>query len=437
VISLKQHIDGWVSRAGESDLVNPEPKPAGSTSELSATSNDATDGKPAGEWVEQTLQRFEANEDEMKKIVDAMVNALQSVSERDERYAREAVDIGQRLRSIASLKDVARVRQVIHASASSLTTCVERMVEDGRESLRRLNTQVDDYRAGLDKTGSDPAEPVPYGVVSSNSDDVNWQQAAEQWAERASLRMEANRRELKGIVDAIRRAVESVTERNERYSSDVSGIAQRLRTVADLQDLARIHHGVIDSASSLTVCVERITKDGQESLRQLTAEAEECRSRLDNPERLSSLNLLTELITPGRFRDQLSVRIKAGHRFFLILIALNGLKRVNSRFGRNTSDELVKQFALELRIQFPTADQVTRCGGEQFAVVITTSRKDALARVQRIRHAALGEYKVKSGGQFVVVGLDAVIGLVGWDGAENSEILLSRATTFWESCQNP
>jgi diguanylate cyclase (GGDEF)-like protein len=434
VISLRQYIDGWVCRTEDSDLVKyPEPKLPGSPSELAVTAHDTTNGNPAEQFVEQTLQRFEANESEMREIVDSMATALQSVSERDERYAREAVDIGQRLRSIASLKDVARVRPVILASASSLTACVERMAEDGRESLRRLNTQVEDYRVRLGKTGIEPTETVPAGDVST---DVNWQQAAEQWAERASLRLEANRRELKGIVDVIRRAIESVTERDGRYLSEVGGIAQRLRSVANFQDLARIHHGVIDSASSLTACVERITKDGQESLRQLTTEAEECRSRLDNPERLSSWNLLTELNAMSNFGEQLSLRIKAGHPFFLILIALSGLKRVNCRYGRNASDDLLKQFAIELRIQFPPADQVARCGGDQFAVITTTSHKEALVRVQRIRHAALGEYKVKSGGQFVVVGLYAAIGLVEWDGAENTETLLGRATTFLESWKN-
>ena len=377
--------------------------------------------------MEQALQRFEATEREIKEIIDAMAKALQSVTERDERYAREVVDIGQRLRSIASLKDLARTRQVILVSASSLTACVERITQDGRESLRRLHTQVEDYRSRFDKTGHGLLKLVPAGAVAGKRDDLNWKPAAEQWAERASLRLEANRRELKGVLEVIRKAVESVTGRDELYGSEVSGIAQRLRSIADCKDLARVHHGVIDSAGSLTACVERLAEDGRESLRQLASEAEECRSRLDNPERLSSPDLLNDVLNRRRFKETLSMRIKAGDRFCLILIALNELKRVNSQFGRPAGDDLLKQFTLELRTQFPPPDQVARCGGEEFAVIVMSSYRDALARVHRIRHAALGEYKLRSGEAAVVVEVDASIGLVEWDGAESSEELLAHA----------
>jgi len=94
----------------------------------------------------------------------------------------------------------------------------------------------------------------------------------------------------------------------------------------------------------------------------------------------------------------------------------------------------LNQFALELRTQFPAADLVARCGRDEFAVIITTSYRDAEARVHRIRRAALGEYKVKSAGQVVVVGIDAAIGVVEWNGAEDSQELLARNSVRFSKC---
>jgi diguanylate cyclase (GGDEF)-like protein len=106
---------------------------------------------------------------------------------------------------------------------------------------------------------------------------------------------------------------------------------------------------------------------------------------------------------------------------------------VNSRFGRTAGDDLLQQFALELHALFPAAEQIGRCSGDEFAAIITTSYRDALASVNRLRHAALGEYKVNTGEQFVVVRIEAAIGLVEWDGAESGEELLNRAATISRS----
>jgi diguanylate cyclase (GGDEF)-like protein len=148
------------------------------------------------------------------------------------------------------------------------------------------------------------------------------------------------------------------------------------------------------------------------------------RSRLEKPEELSSLDLV--ITNRCRLEEHLSARIKAEDRFCLILIALKDLKRVRDRFGGIAADDLLKQFALELRTQFPTAHLVARSCEDEFAVIIVTSCTNAEATVNRIRRTALGKYKVKSGEHFVIARIDAAIGVVEWDGAENSRDLLAR-----------
>jgi len=439
MISLKKHIDGWVPRDGESDFEeSPEPKLPESAADASfviAGADHDTDGKlPPDHWVERALQRLDASEREMKEIIDVMTRAVQSIAERDERYAREVVGIAQRLRIIAGIGDLARIRHAIVDSASSLTACVEQIAEDGRESLRRLTAELDNadnvddaekaenHRDQPESVLSDPAPGAAHAGRHANGKPV----LEQQWAERASQRIEANRGELKKIVDVIGKAVDSLIGRDERYNSEAGGIAQRLRSIASLMDLAHIRHGVIESANSLTVCVERIAEDGQESLRRLTTEVHECTRAYSSRLNGSESDLLADLTNRRRFEEHLNLRIKAADRFCLILIALRDLKRVIGQFGRIAGDDLLKQFALELRRQFPAADLVASCGGDEFAVIITTSYRDAEARLRRVRRAALGEYKLKDAEQLVVVGSGAAIGVVEWDGLENSQALLAR-----------
>jgi GGDEF domain-containing protein len=430
MISLKKHIDNWRRLPNLPDLggvlsnrvSDPRPKlPAMATvPEAVANHNDAG-SLPPEQWAEQALQRLEANEREMKEIIDVMARAVQSVTERDERYAQEVVDIAHRLRSVAILKDLARIRQAIVEGANSLAACAGQIAQDGRESLSRLTAKVEDYRLRLDSAesgllGSEPATPVAEPPVGS------------QWVERAAGRLGANRRELREIVAVIERAVESVTLRDERYGSEVGGVAERLRSIASLKDLDHIRSGVIDNTHSLTACVERIAEDSKESFRRLTADVEGHRARLDCPEKSSPLDLV--ITDRMRLEEHLNARIAALDRFCLILFTLKDLTRVSNRFGRNAGDDLLKQFALALRMRFPSAHLVTRCGPDEFAVITTASCEEAEARIQRIPRSALGPYKVNSGQPFVVEGIDAAIVVVEWDGAENSGTLLARGYEF-------
>jgi diguanylate cyclase (GGDEF)-like protein len=426
MISLKHYIDGWDPHRclAVDSREDEESKLSGPEIDSMTLASHLLYGE---QWLEQVLRHLETNERQMKAIIDIIARTVQSIAERDERYAREVDDVAQRLRAIANLRDLARVRDAVVSRANSLSACIERMAEAGRESLRDLIREMKDNRSRLDRPADFFSDMAPPEVFAGAAEDPNRLPPAKQWAEQALLRLRADRRDLNEIVNVIGRAVDSFTERDEFQAREVADIAQRLRSIASLRDLSRVRQALVDSVGSLTACIERIAEGGRESLRQLVGEAGDCQSRLDSPERRSSRDLLTEFADQRRFEELLSAKIKAADRFCLIRIALNDLKEVNSRFGGIAGDDLIKQFALELRSQFPAADLVLRCAGDEFAVVIPTSCEDAEARIRRLRRVALGDYKVRGVAQSIVIGNDAAIGVVEWDGAENAQELLMRS----------
>jgi len=247
------------------------------------------------------------------------------------------------------------------------------------------------------------------------------------WAEEAFRRHEAGERDLREIIGAMVTAMQSVTERDERYARDVGDLTERLRSIAGISDLAVIRRSIIDSVTALTACVEHIAEDGRQSLLQLSAEVEDYRSRLDKSERLSSLDPLTGLSNRRLFEEHLNFKMHAAGRFCLILMDLNDFKDVNDRFGHLAGDEVLKYFAGKLRLQFPSADMVARWGGDEFAIIISSSRNDVEARVNRIRRSTLGECKVNTGRQTFTVPVDACIGVVEWDGRETGPDMVARA----------
>jgi diguanylate cyclase (GGDEF)-like protein len=247
------------------------------------------------------------------------------------------------------------------------------------------------------------------------------------WADQAFLLHEANERDLKEIVEVIAKGIASVEERDERHALEVGELTGQFRSLAEITDLATIRRSILEQANSLTACVARMAEEGRQALSRLGAEVEDYRLRLIKSELLLTLDPLTGLANRRCFDEQLKIKIRGAKRFCLILIDLDGFKEINDRFGHLAGDEVLKQFAANLQRQFPAVDLVARWGGDEFAVILTTSQRDAEARVHRIRRSALAECKVNVGGEAASVLLGASIGVVEWDGREDGPAMLARA----------
>jgi diguanylate cyclase (GGDEF)-like protein len=247
------------------------------------------------------------------------------------------------------------------------------------------------------------------------------------WADQAFARHQSNEHELREIIDAMAKAVESVTGRDKRYAQEVGDLTARLRSITTLNDLASIRRSIVESANSLTACVEHMAAAGRDSLRRLSDQVQDYRSRLSRSEMLSFLDPLTGLANRRGFEAQLDVRMRAAGSFCLILIDLNDFKAVNDRLGHLAGDDVLKTFAARLRAQCLPGDLVARWGGDEFAAIVNSSRNDAKALVDRIRRSNIGECMVNVNNQIVRMTAEPSIGLAEWDGAEKGPALLARA----------
>jgi diguanylate cyclase (GGDEF)-like protein len=289
---------------------------------------------------------------------------------------------------------------------------------------RDLEHKLSDLDAGLQENLSNPIFPNVFDITNQKV-----QAEVAQWADQVFALHKTNEHELRQIVDAMAKAVESIAARDERCVREVGDITTRLRSITTLDQLWLIRRAIIESANSLSACIERTAEAGRESLRRMSAEVEDYRSRLLNSEDLSPLDTLTGLANRRTFEARLDLKIHAAGRFCLILIALNDFRKVNDRLGRLAGDEVLKSFAGKLRVQFPSADPLARLGDDEFAVIVSSSLNDAQARVDRIRRSSFGECEIGSGAQFISVTVEASLGVVEWNGAEKGPELLARADT--------
>jgi diguanylate cyclase (GGDEF)-like protein len=292
--------------------------------------------------------------------------------------------------------------------------CAERAVPG-------VGTGVNQTMAGLQKLLVQPVSKDALTHTSQRAKDE-----LSQWAERAFAHHKEIEHELHEILSVVSTAAESVGERDKKYASEIGALTTQLGSIAEQNDLVHMRRSIVESTRELKSCVARMTEESKFLVTTLSAEVREYRKRLDEAERISNMDPLTELANRRGFERHLEGRIAGGKPFSLIMVDLDEFKAVNDRYGHLAGDELLRQFAAELKAQFDMWDLVGRLGGDEFVAVTSGDLKASTARIENIRKYTLGEYKIRHEGQTVKVRLNASIGAAEWNGREASLELMAR-----------
>jgi diguanylate cyclase (GGDEF)-like protein len=109
-------------------------------------------------------------------------------------------------------------------------------------------------------------------------------------------------------------------------------------------------------------------------------------------ERQASTDGLTDLANRRHFEETLAVEISRAERFggalALILADLDDFKQVNDRYGHQSGDDVLREFAALLRATVRDIDLAARYGGEEFAVLLPQTDLEGAERVaERLREA--------------------------------------------------
>jgi diguanylate cyclase len=251
--------------------------------------------------------------------------------------------------------------------------------------------------------------------------------ALAKWGESAAQFSSDKAKEIKEIVVAVAASAAAVGERDQRYSNEFIGLSTRLQSIARLEDLSGIRRSVLESATELKDFVRKMSEEGERSLSLLRAEVANYRARLAQSKQREGVDPLTGLANRREVEAQIEEKVSWKSAFCLAIIDLNGFKRINDVHGHVAGDDLLKQFAIELKTPVQSTDTVGRWGGDEFIVIVDAALEEAAIRLDRIRQWIVGDYKVNTGTALVLVPLSASIGIAEWDGMESIVELLARA----------
>jgi len=137
------------------------------------------------------------------------------------------------------------------------------------------------------------ARRLTTGVLQETGRDVTKQLVV--WGERSAEHLKAKAQEVKDLLLVPAGPAESLGQRDQRYASHPHQFTSKLRTVANLDDLAEVRSSLIQTAGELKTYVEQMELDSQMAVEQLYAKVASYESKLEETEELALRDALTGL----------------------------------------------------------------------------------------------------------------------------------------------
>ena len=101
------------------------------------------------QWGERTAEHLKGKAQEVKDLLMVLARTVESLGERDQRYATKLNQFSAQLRAAADLEDLTKVRSSLMETAGELKTCVDQMQMDSRQALAHLELKVSTYENRL------------------------------------------------------------------------------------------------------------------------------------------------------------------------------------------------------------------------------------------------------------------------------------------------
>jgi diguanylate cyclase (GGDEF)-like protein len=294
-----------------------------------------------------------------------------------------------------------------------------------------LDVAIEEYIATLETVGNSCAEacPVTVDALSHGLGEVRHglsismepEKLAEaggrarekftEWGHATARHYHDKANEVKELLLAMARTAEGVGARDARCAGQMNEVTDRLQAVASLEDLTEIRFSITRCARELKSSIDRMAAEGKAAVAVLREQVSAYRVKLDEAEAIASRDALTGLSSRLYVEKQIERRIAAGAMFCLVLIDIDGFKRVNDEHGHLTGDELLKQFATELRSACRATDVIGRWGGDEFLLVLDSESTEAESRTQRLRKWICGSYTLEGKQGEIKLQVGASIGM--------------------------
>ena len=299
------------------------------------------------------------------------------------------------------------------------------LAEMGKCSLDACPGLGKELRQGLGKIGDGLSIGVSAKEIEATERSIREQLHA--WGGHAASHYRQRAVEVKDILILMARAAESVGSRDERCAQQINEVTTQLKTIANLEDLTQMRASIEKSAAELKTSIGRMVAEGKAAIDELRVEVTSFQAKLEESEKIASYDSLTGLRSRLSVEGQIEARVNVALPLCVAIIDIDGFKQVNDDHGHMVGDELLLEFATELKSRCRSTDVVGRWGGDEFIILLDCGMPVARGRADRIQEWVCGNYTVRGKSGPMKLRVDASFGLAEHLEGETMKELLARA----------
>ncbi len=297
--------------------------------------------------------------------------------------------------------------------------------EMGSCSLDACPAIGEGLKQNLSRLGAHLSLDLSHELVEATGNSVK--EHLQDWGRRAARHFQQQTGEVKEILIVMARTAESVGERDQRCAKQISEVTARLRRIANLEDLTLIRASIERSAAELKTSIDKMAAEGKAAIEQLRVEVSSYQTKLEEAENIATRDSLTGLRSRLWVESQIERMILLGLPFCVAILDMDDFKQVNDHHGHLAGDELLKQFAIELKSACRSSDIIGRWGGDEFIILLDCALAEASAQTDRLRDWVCGDYTIQGPCGPEKLRVDASIGLAEHIPNETLKALLARA----------
>ena len=226
----------------------------------------------------------------------------------------------------------------------------------GEAAAKACPAAGEDLQSALHNLSAALANPVSEVEVTRITHAV--QNALKAWAKNAFQLFRQSTEEMQDVLLMAGAAAQQVGERDKRYTRRFTEFTERLHATSKLSDMTAVRQSLSQHTADLKSYVAQMVKESDATIAHLRAQIANYESKLEEMEHIASQDPLTGLSNRRKVERHIETRIRSRKVFSVISLDLNNFKRMNDTFGHLAGDDLLKQFATELRTVFRAYDVI-------------------------------------------------------------------------------
>lgn len=164
---------------------------------------------------------------------------------------------------------------------------------------------------------------------------------------------------------------------------------------------------------------------------QLEAEANKLHKQLQDEQRLSSMDVLTQLPNRMAYEKRIAEELQRGQRFkqptCVAVWDVDHFKRINDSYGHGAGDRVLRLVADYMASRIRGTDFVARYGGEEFVMILTGTQLDTAVRLIDEMRIAIAKLGFHSRGTPVTITMSC--GITALTADDTSDTAFDRADT--------